>query len=204
MPSTHLFLIRHGEVEKRYQGVFGGRIDMNLSGTGRRQAERLAHYLDRHKFDAAYASPMKRVQQTVAPSLGNGMPKPVILDGLREVDFGDWSGMGWADVQARFGISAYDWLNALDQGAMSNAETGAQFRKRLEPVLSEILQKHPGKRVAVFCHGGVVRMVLSILLELPLVKTDMFEVDYASVTWIELRSRGPEIQLLNFTPWRDT
>ena len=37
-PATRLLLIRHGEVEVRYQGIFGGSIDMNLSPRGQRQA----------------------------------------------------------------------------------------------------------------------------------------------------------------------
>ena len=57
--------------------------------------------------------------------------------------------------------------------------------------------------MGIFCHGGVIRMVLSILLELTLPKTNMFEVEYASVTQIVLHPRHADIELLNFTPWRD-
>jgi hypothetical protein len=31
----------------------------------------------------------------------------------------------------------------------------------------------------------------------------MFEIEYASVTQIALHPRHAEIELLNFTPWRD-
>jgi broad specificity phosphatase PhoE len=67
----------------------------------------------------------------------------------------------------------------------------------------EIIKKHPGQTVGIFCHGGVVRMILSILLELPLPKTNAFEIEYASVTRVTLHPRLAEIELLNFTPWRD-
>src|SRR5512137_1878921 len=86
LPSTRLYLIRHAEVEARYQGVFGGRIDMELSPRGHQQAAALAGYLKHKTFDAIYASPMKRVQQTLSPCLTNGAPKPVILPKLHEVD----------------------------------------------------------------------------------------------------------------------
>ena len=46
-------------------------------------------------------------------------------------------------------------------------------------------------------------MILSILLELPLPKTNAFEIEYASVTRVTLHPRLAEIELLNFTPWRD-
>ena len=67
--ATRLLLIRHGEVEATYQKKFGGWIDMNLSPNGRRQARTLADYLRHKTIDAIYASPMKRVQQTLAPTL---------------------------------------------------------------------------------------------------------------------------------------
>ena len=200
---THLWLIRHAEVETRYQKTFGGRIDMNLSPRGRGQAKALAAYLHGKTFNAVYASPMKRVQQTLAPWRKNGAPAQTILRGLREVDFGDWTGYNWFQVQKKFGVHPYDWLDEIERGAVPNGESGAQFRNRVEPALFDILRRHPGGTTAIFCHGGVIRMMLAILLELPLPKTNSFEVEYASITRVALHPHLNEIELLNFTPWRD-
>jgi broad specificity phosphatase PhoE len=200
---TRLLFIRHAEVASRYQHTFGGRIDMNLSARGRAQAKALAGYLRNKTLDAIYASPMKRVQQTLAPLLKNGASAPTIMPGLREVDFGDWTGFNWEEVRKRFGVHPYDWLDEIELGAVPNGETGVQFRARVEPCLFEIIQRHPGGTVAIFCHGGVIRMMLAILLELPLPKTNSFEVDYTSVTQVALHPHLNEIELLNFTPWRD-
>src|SRR6185436_8585641 len=97
---TQLVLIRHGEVEAAYQRVFGGRIDMNLSPRGDEQAKALARWLERQPLNAVYASPMKRVQQTLAPfTASNGWTsRVVVMDNLREVDFGDWTGHTWEGV----------------------------------------------------------------------------------------------------------
>jgi len=200
---TTLYLIRHAEVEASYQGVFGGRIDMDISLRGHEQAAALANYLRRKKFDAMYASPMKRVQQTVAAYANNGAPKPVIMPMLHEVHFGDWTGLTFAQVQEHFGARASSWLDQLAAGTIPNAETAAEYRARIEPCINEILRKHSGQHVAVFCHGGVIRQMLAILLDLPLQKTAGFEIDYASLTEIEIHSHRAEVQLLNFTPWRD-
>jgi broad specificity phosphatase PhoE len=200
---TRLWLIRHAEVETRYQNTFGGRIDMNLSPRGRDQANVLAAYLHGKTFDAVYASPMKRVQQTLAPVRKNGAPAQTILPGLREVDFGDWTGYNWLQVQQKFGIHPYDWLDEIERGAVPNGETGLQFRNRVEPCLFDILRRHPGGTTAVFCHGGVIRMILAILLGLPLPKTNTFDIEYASITQVALHPHLNEIELLNFTPWRD-
>ena len=203
MPLTRLFLIRHAEVEVRYHSVFGGRIDMEISPRGHEQAAALADFLRCKRFDAIYASPMKRVQQTLAPLLTNGAPKPVIMPDLREVDFGDWTGHGWDAVKEKFGASAFEWLHHLERGTIPNAERLDAYRARVEPCLREILNRHPEQSVAVFCHGGVIRMILAILLELPLSRMGAFDFEYASVSEIEWQPHRVEIQLLNFTPWRE-
>jgi broad specificity phosphatase PhoE len=206
MPSanpTRLLLVRHAEVERNFQRIFGGKIDMNLSPRGHQQADILAKFLHARKLDAVYASPMKRVQQTLAPYLGNGAPKQIILQDLREVDFGGWTGLNWEQVAEKFNLLTHDWLDHIEQGIVPNGESGEQFRERVEPCVHQIIEDHPGQTVGIFCHGGVIRMILSILLDLPLPNTNIFEIEYAGMTQIALRPGHTEIELLNFTPWRD-
>ena len=205
---TQLFLCRHAEVEDLYHKKFGGTIDMALSARGHTQAQALASWLSRHPFDAVYASPMQRVQLTLEPFRRQFSGTPVLVDGLREVDFGAWTGCGWDDVQSRFGMSAYDWLKHIETDAIPEGETVDRFRDRVGKALDQILRGSAGQRVAVYAHGGVIRMALAILLDLPLSKFEHFEIDYASTTWLdigEIKAGRPrtEIQLLNFTPWRD-
>jgi broad specificity phosphatase PhoE len=209
-------LIRHAEIERRYQRAFGGRIDMNLSARGRAQARTLADFLHGKPFAAIYASPMKRVQQTLAPFLktmadaplprrhpSGKSPAQTILPDLQEIDFGDWSGYNWNEVRKKFGVHPYDWLDEIELGAVPNGENGVQFRTRVETCLFDIIRRHPGETVAIFSHGGVIRMVLAILLDLPLPKTNSFEIEYTSVTQVALHPHLNEVELLNFTPWRD-
>jgi len=199
---TRLLLIRHAEVEECYQYVFGGRIDMEISPNGHKQAAALALYLKRRKIDALFASPMKRVQQTLSPYANNGAPRAIVLPDLREVDFGDWTGLGWDAVQGKFGVSAYCWIDQLDRNAIPNAEEISAYRKRVAGALDTVRQS-PGDTVAVFCHGGVIRMMLSLLLDIPFPRTNGFAIDYASVTEVALKPTRNEVQLLNFTPWRE-
>jgi broad specificity phosphatase PhoE len=200
--ATRLVLIRHGEVESRFQRVFGGRIDMDLSPLGHQQAAALAAWLTDVPFNALYASPLRRVQQTLAPLVNAHRPFPTTLAGLREVDFGAWTGLGWDDVRSQFGVSAFDWLNQLDQDAIPGAEPCDQFRTRVGDCLRQVLDSHAGQLTALVCHGGVIRMLLAHLLDLPLPRTVAFEIDYASATVVECRPGRVEIQLLNFAPWR--
>jgi len=200
---TRLLLVRHAEVEARYHKIFGGTIDMDLSPRGHEQARMLADFLHGRNIDAIYTSPMKRVRQTLAPFLGNGSPAHTVLPALREVDFGGWTGLNWEQVCAKFNLLTHEWLDHIERGVAPNGENGAQLRARVEPCLRQIAKAHPGHTVGIFCHGGVIRMILAILLQIPLPRTNIFEVEYASVTQIALHQGHAEIELLNFAPWRD-
>lgn len=200
---TRLYLLRHGEVETRFHRVFGGRIDMELSPLGHEQVQALADYFQRHPPHIMYASPMKRAQQTVAPLARMTGLQPLNLEGLREVDFGAWTGLSWEQVYERFKISAFDWLNQLEIGGIAEAETTPDFRSRVGLALEAILQESPHKEIAVVCHGGVIRMLLSLLLDLPFTKMSAFDIEYASITKVLVRPGKREVELLNFSPWRD-
>lgn len=202
-PATRLLLIRHGEVEAAYRKKFGGRVDMNLSPNGRKQARILARYLRGKTIDAIYASPMKRVQQTLAPTLRQRKFTQTIREELREIDFGHWTSLGWQEVEEKFGFQAHEWLDQIHHHGVPGGESGKVFRARVEPCLRQIISSHHGQNIAIFCHGGVIRMILAILLKLPLPKTNHFDIEYTSVTQVALHPYINEVELLNFTPWRD-
>jgi broad specificity phosphatase PhoE len=200
---TRLLLLRHGEVEERYHRVFGGRIDMELSPLGHEQAAVLARYLLRRKIDAIYASPMRRAQQTLSPLTCQCAKPAVTVPGFREVDFGDWTGLTWEQVRSRYQVSAFHWLDQIERAAIPNADTGESFRARVEPPLRQIISDHAGQNVVIVCHGGVIRLMLSILLKLPLPMTASFDIDYASLTQADHHVHRTEVSLLNLAPWRD-
>lgn len=203
-PTTRLLFLRHAEVDDAYHRVFGGRIDMSLSQLGCEQAEALADYLARKfRIDAIYASPMRRVHRTIEPLLARVPLQPIVLENLREVDFGAWTGLGWHQIAERFGVTAFDWLDHLERGTMPEAEPGEMFRRRVGEALTSILTEQAGRQVVVACHGGVIRMALAVLLDLPLHKMTHLEIEYASLTWIDCRGPRRYLHLHNFVPWRD-
>ena len=201
---TQLYFIRHGEVETRYHKVFGGsRIDMGLSELGHRQARAVADWFGNDKLDAIYASPMLRVQQTMTPLVEHREIEPTLMPDLREVDFGDWTGYRWEEILEKFGISAFEWLEVLDKNGIANGENAKDLLSRVKPCLDQIMQDNPHRSVAVFCHGGIIRVMLALLLELPLARMSHFSIEYGSVTVVEIqpeKKHAVEIELLNLQP----
>jgi broad specificity phosphatase PhoE len=202
--TTRLFLCRHGEVEEKYHRVFGGsRIDMDLSPHGVEQASHLGAFLARHTFDGLYVSPMLRAKKTMLPVQQGRWLEPVVMPGLREVDFGDWTGHRWAEVLEKFQVSAFAWLDVMETTGFPGGDNLKTLQSRVEPCLWEILENHRGKSACIVCHGGVVRMLLALLLRMPLKTFGAFDVEYASVTEVAFSATKVDVKLLNFTPWRD-
>ena len=199
--ATRLHLVRHAEVDEAYHEVFGGQIDMELSPVGHEQAKGLAKFLNGRTFDRIYRSPMVRVRQTAKPLLYALGREAEVIDDLREVDFGVWTGHKWHEIQEKFGVDAEDWLVHLENGEVAEAEPMADYRSRIQSSLDRIMDEGAGQDMLVLCHGGVIRMLLSLLLDEPFSKMDRFEVDFASLTVIEHRSSRTEIKLHNFSPW---
>jgi len=202
-PVTALWFVRHAEVEEKYQNVFGGRIDMELSPRGHEQAAATARFLRGRQWDAIYASPMNRVRQSLAPVLADGAPAPIIVPGLAEMDFGDWTGLHWEEIERERGISAARWLEAIEDGSMTNAESLPALHRRVGGGLDEILARHPGGQVGVFCHGGVIRVAMAHLLGWPLRQLGAVELEYSSVTLVVCGGGKAHLRLLNLTPWRE-
>lgn len=201
---TTLYLIRHGEVEERYHKVFGGsRIDMALSPLGVQHGQAVAQWLKDTKIDAIYASPMLRVQQTLAPLAEQCDLKPTLIPDLREVDFGDWTGQRWDGVQEHFGVSAFDWLEIIETQGIANGESADELTQRVQPALLQILHDHPHQSVAIFCHGGIIRVILALMLEQPLRHMAHFNIEYGSITVVEVqpeKKHAFEIELMNYCP----
>lgn len=199
-----IYLIRHGEVDEKYHKVFGGsRIDMGLSALGLKHGEAVAAWLKDTKIDALYSSPMLRVQQTMAPMASQRGLQPEVMPGLMEIDFGDWTGSRWDEVQKNFGVSAFDWLEIIESNGIANGEDIGELKSRVQECLLKIIHAHPHGQVAIFCHGGIIRVIIALLLGVPLAHLAHFNIEYGSISLVELlpeRKHAVEIELLNFQP----
>ena len=145
---------------------------------------------------------MKRVVRTSEPHTEWTQNTPTQLDGLKEVDFGDWTRLKWEEVHEKHNQSAFDWLHLLEANAINNAEPIESFRDRVQQALNKILGADKGQNIGIFCHGGVIRMILALILRVPVQQMASFEFNYASVTVVDLKASRPEVQLTNFCPWQ--
>jgi len=148
---TELYLVRHGETDWNAARRIQGRTDIPLNEAGRAQAREAAEMLARQEWDAVYASPLDRAQETariIAARLGLG--DVTIVDELIERDYGQAEGMDFDELEARYP----EGVHAPGQ------ETRAEVAERVVPALLRIAERHPGERLVLVSHGGAIRAAL--------------------------------------------
>ena len=165
---TKLFLVRHGQTQWNAGGRFQGHTDVPLSEEGLRQAEQLAAHFPAERLDAVYTSDLSRASctaQCVASRFGLSI---VQTNALREVHFGAWEGLTYAEIEARWPEALHRAFERPDLGGATGGETFRQARRRAWAMLEEIRRRHPDQNVALFAHGGINRALLTKLLHMPL------------------------------------
>lgn len=188
-----LWLIRHG-LPLRIDGG-DGPADPPLSPEGVEQAELMAAWWARHPIDAIYASPMARAHETAKPlaeTTGLGI---TLDDGLREFD----AHLNFYVPIEELRADEEAWQRMVEEWLSPEAEAKRQdFRVQVIATIDAIVAQHPGERVAVVCHGGVINAYLSDIISLP--GTMWFEPAYTSVSRAMAGGSHKQLVSLNETP----
>lgn len=100
MPLS-LTVVRHGRTAWNESGRFQGHTDIALDAEGRAQAGRLAGLLRNERYDAAFASDLARARETALTILGERAALLVLDQRWREMRFGTWEGLTWAQIVQR-------------------------------------------------------------------------------------------------------
>ncbi|GGR45375.1 alpha-ribazole phosphatase [Deinococcus seoulensis] len=161
--GTRVWIIRHGETAGNEAGILRGPVSANdeLNDTGHAQARALATHLLRQlpRPQAVYASRYRRAQQTAAPLAGAlGVPVQV-LNGIHEVDCGDWAGQPYS------ALNAHPEKLRLPDGTLGFAG-GETFGEIAARFISDVNALPDGTDAALVSHGGIIRIGLAALLGL--------------------------------------
>jgi broad specificity phosphatase PhoE len=150
-----LLLIRHASTDAVRRAAFP--VDEPLDDAGRVAAAALAGRLGRGE---ALSSPARRALETAAEA---GL-EAVVDPGLRECDFGSWSGRTLADVHAEDPDGTSAWMTdpaSRPHGGESLDDLLARVGRWLDGQSGQ-----PGRAIAV-THAGVVKAAVVYALGAP-------------------------------------
>jgi len=156
-----LLFIRHAETD--LAGRFCGHSNPPVNVRGFRQIEELLKSLKNESIDSVYASDLSRSLIT-ADAIGRAFGLlPVVLPGLREIDFGEWEGLNWKEIEARDRAYAEQWSEDYPNLPAPCGEPFETFRSRVLTQINLLLAVSAQRCGAVVTHAGVMRVVLRSL-----------------------------------------
>lgn len=192
------YLLRHGETEYHAQQRLLGRLDIGLNERGREQARKVVDFFRGLRLDAIYSSPLKRCLETAEPVARERGLTIQVLEGLMEVDMGDWDGRTFEELFREEGELVGKWMRNPSSVAIPGGEDFGTVRDRVMSAVREIVSRHPGdQRVLVVSHGGPIRGILCEALGMELDGMFRIQIDLASISAVKYFDGGiPETAMV--------
>lgn len=187
-----LYLLRHGQTT--HPGTYTGVTEKPLSEHGCRQILELAPALRRLRFDRCFCSPLGRCRKTF--ELLAITEECQYEPGLKEIDFGNWEGRRFSELQELDPENVQRWVAEGERFTFPGGENIGRFVQRVSGWFDSIRQ-HDYQRVLVVSHGGVIRHGICHLLGLDSVQADRFEIQEGAVSLVLVASGYAVLKQLN-------
>jgi alpha-ribazole phosphatase len=209
--GTTLRIVRHGQTDWNTDGRFQGQTDIPLNAAGLAQAQALSRRLSAEPPAAIYASDLRRAWQT-AEIIHQALPEegrcPLIPEPrLREMRFGGWEGLTYAQIQSSQAQLLQRWERDLEHVAPPGGETLLELADRVQAVFQSITQAHPDSTVLLVAHGGPLQVLIASALGIPPGRFWQIHLSNGSLSELSVYPEGAILNLLNCTdhlektPW---
>ena len=162
-----LIIFRHGQSVWNLENKFTGWIDVELTEKGMQEARNAGEKLKPYHFDLAFASGLKRAQQTLklALEVSNKVVPTIYNDALNERMYGDLQGLDKTETAKKYGDEQVKiWRRSFDippPNGESLKDTADRvipyFKSEIEPQLKA------GKNVVIAAHGNSLRALIMYL-----------------------------------------
>ena len=192
---TTIDLLRHGKPEGGE--MFRGHTDVALSEEGWQQMRQATAVGPEEgaPWQRVVYSPLSRCK-AFAQNLATQWDLPSYEHAdFREISFGDWDGKSFELLQAEQpeALKHY-WRDPINHSP-PNGEPMEQFQARLQRGWQSLLDDFMGEHVLLVAHGGVIRVLLAQMLDMPMSAMVRFEVPYACMSRLKIYHRE------GYAPW---
>jgi len=165
---AQLVIFRHGQSTWNLENKFTGWVDVELTPKGIEEAKNAGLKIKGYRFDYAYASALKRAQNTLEYALETAQHPPLIPvfnKALNERMYGDLQGLDKTETEKKYGADQVKiWRRSYDIPP-PNGESLKDTAARVIPYFeSEIIPKlKAGKNVVIAAHGNSLRALIMYL-----------------------------------------
>lgn len=181
---SDLVLVRHGETVGQSSIRLYGSTNVELSGLGRSQMVCVRDALHHIPFKSVVTSPLCRAYESAEIIIGGNGNQPRVVSEFREIDFGNWEGMTFEEIARNDpeGFAMYQKNAPLS--IFPGGESKKHFFERIQLSASTLFPSLEPPVLAVL-HKGVIKVILSTLLNIPLEEGLKLPVELGSIHYLE-------------------
>lgn len=198
--TTIIDLLRHGEPVggRAYRG---NRIDDPLSELGWHQMRSIL--TGEVPWQRIVTSPMTRCRD-FAQEVAVKYDLPVTIEhDLREVGFGDWEGKTPEEILA----TEPEQYHAFYEDPVANRPAGAEelelFFRRATQTFTRLADQFREQHLLLVTHAGIIRAIVTGVLEAPLASMYRLKIDYAGLCRIHHDGNRARLDCFNSSTIRD-
>ncbi len=184
----NIYLIRHTRV-KLEAGICYGQTDVPLAESFVEECAQVRQKLPVPQESIVYSSPLKRCWVLARQLQPQG---EIFIDRrLIELNFGDWELQHWDEIGAG---DLKTWTADFVNQRCPKGESYRELFDRVSLFWEEcMLQKHDN--VFIVTHGGVIRALLTYVLDIPLEKSLRIGVEFGGITKIHT---GEDLSMIEY------
>jgi alpha-ribazole phosphatase len=186
----NIYLVRHTKVALSRDYCYGI-SDVELAESQQEDIQRVKEKLNDIHFQGAFMSPLKRCRLLGDELSEKSIPK----DDLLEMDFGDWELKRWDELNQEI-VDA--WMNDFVNERPPNGESYMDFSMKSVFFFDRLAKEfNEEDNILLTSHSGVIRAIICHVLNLSLAHSFNFEVDFGSVSKIEVIDGWYKVRYLN-------
>lgn len=187
-----IYLIRHTRPDIEY-GICYGQSDIDVASTFKDDARAVKAKLEDVPCDLCFCSPLQRCVK-LAHRLVSASDISFSTR-LKEMNFGEWEMQPWNTIDQG---ELNSWMEHFTDTAPPGGESMNQVMERSRHFWNRLMEKEFDS-VFLVTHGGIIRCMIAHILDLPVEKAVKFDVDYGSVTRIQvhLQHQWAQIKYIN-------
>ena len=193
-----LFMVRHGETKWNREGRFQGQMDIPLNETGLAQADRAAERFRGFPLEAVFVSPLSRARVTGEKIFAAARCEKLVTDpGFMEINHGEWEGLTFEEVSARYGALLERWRANPDGVKMPGpgGESLEDVQRRAVAALERTALNCRGDTLLA-THDAVLMTLICHFLGVPLSYCWRLKIPNCSVSYVEFLDGTPQVGLL--------
>ncbi len=181
-PYTRIYLIRHCHPDYAVKHLVGDE-KMPLSDLGKKQRKLLNKKLEQIKLDKIYVSELLRSKETAEDFAKKKKKKCFTDKRLNEIDWTDWYKIKYFNMYERTRVKRLPKHRQMDKEMH-------KLHGKVRRMLADIYKKNKGKRVGLFCHGNLIRVMVTSILNTDVVGFLSTEIYQSSVTKLVIDRDG--------------